>query len=59
MIYALAYQSGSRLVPVGNFNSIEEAMGAASVVNIERKGRGLAPVVAVVDRATLTVQKWL
>lgn len=59
MKYALAFFIDNRCIPVGDFETVDQAARAASIVNIEREGRGLAPVVAVVDRATLTVQKWL
>ena len=59
MKFALAYFIDTRCVPVGNFATVAEAARAASIVNMDRGNRGLAPVTCIVDRATLTVQKWL
>ena len=59
MTFALAYMVNDEFVPLGKFKSIAEAERAVSVINFERRRVGLPLVVAVVDRATLTVQKWL
>lgn len=53
--YALAFFVAGRPMPVGEFDSIDEAVRAASLINQRRLAENKPLVEVVVDRRTLRI----